>query len=64
MSGGFQEGQWPSWRRFPPTPRLRKTILLEGFPLDYALTNLLYCSGYGQTVTIYDFYSSVACAPI
>jgi hypothetical protein len=19
MTGGFQEGHWPSWRRFPPT---------------------------------------------
>jgi single-stranded DNA-binding protein len=24
VSGDFQEGQWPSWRWFPPTPRLRE----------------------------------------
>jgi len=41
MSGGFQEGQWPSWRRFPPTPRLRRLTPFEILPLDYVLTHMI-----------------------
>jgi hypothetical protein len=40
----------------PTHPPIAQNNLKENLSLDFALTNLLYYSGYGKTVTIYHLY--------